>query len=105
MRRFTFKWDPAKARANIKKHGIDFETAKLAFNDPYLVQEFDRMVGGEMRWHTTGMVDSSLLLLVVHTIREEDGYEHIRIISARRAEKNEEKDYYETNREYGLFGL
>ena len=103
MRRFTFTWDPAKAKANIRNHGISFETAKLAFNDPYLVQDLDRIVNGEMRWHTTGMVDGSLLLLVVHTTREKNGYEHIRIISARRAEKEEAANYYATNREYGLF--
>lgn len=98
-----FSWDENKARANIRNHGISFETAEQVFQDPYLVQDFDRIVGEETRWHTIGMVDGSLLLLVVHTTRETSGDEHVRIISARRAEKNEARDYYETNRELGLF--
>ena len=45
----------------------------------------DREVDGEERWQTTGMVDGLLLLLVAHTIFDEDGDEIVRIISAREA--------------------
>lgn len=96
-----FNWDPAKARANIKKHNTDFETASQAFLDPFAVRRFDRFVGEEMRWHTLGIVKGRMLLLVVHTAEDENGDEYIRIISARRATPHEEKTYVSTNRELG----
>ena len=87
-----FEWDPAKARSNLRKHGIDFETATVVFEDPFAIVELDRMEGGEERWHTIGMGGGAPILLVVHTIRDED-IEIIRIISARRAERNERRRY------------
>ena len=42
-----FEWNDAKARANLRKHGISFETATLAFDDPNLVMIKDRVVDGE----------------------------------------------------------
>ena len=100
-----FRWDNAKARSNLAKHGISFQTATEAFDDPYLVQEFDRFArdGREIRWHTIGMARGRLLLLIVHTTKDEDGDEYIRIISARKAEKREEETYYSTNRNRGCF--
>ena len=100
-----FSWHSAKARANIRNHGISFEIAQQAFSDPYLVQDFDWNPGGEMRWHTIGMVRGTLLVLVVHTTEEENGDEYIRIISARKAEKDDEEKYYSTNRHAGYFRL
>ena len=98
-----FSWDNFKARANVRKHGVDFETAARAFLDPFAVRKFDRNVSGETRWHTTGMVDGHLLLLVVHTSQEDNGDEYIRIISARPATRDEEKTYFSDNRELGYF--
>ena len=98
-----FSWDSFKARANVRKHGISFELAKEAFKDPYLVRDYDWFVGGETRWHTIGMVRGRLLVLIVHTIHEDNGDEYIRIISARKAEKRETEKYYSTNRRLGYF--
>jgi uncharacterized DUF497 family protein len=48
---------------------------------------------GEERWHTLGMVDGILLLLVTHTVRDDEGEEIIRIISARKATAYERRHY------------
>ena len=100
MRYFT--WDKNKARANIRKHGIDFETAAQVFNDPLAVRNFDQNVDGEIRWRTTGRVKNSLLVLVAHTTEEEESNEYVRIISARPALAHEREQYYAENRGLGL---
>lgn len=93
-----FEWDPIKAKTNVEKHHLSFETALLVFADPYAISEQDRVVDGEKRWQTIGLVNGSLLVLVAHTIKEEkDETETIRIISARKAAANERKRY-EKNR-------
>jgi len=88
-----FEWDPDKAAANERKHGIAFEIAVLAFADPFALIEQDRIEGGEYRWQTLGMVQGVLLLLVAHTVRDEDDAEVIRIISARPATRSERRRY------------
>ncbi|MDO9225593.1 MAG: BrnT family toxin [Pseudomonadota bacterium] len=89
-----FEWDPAKAVSNLKKHRVSFETAIRVFADPFAVVGQDRIVNGEQRWQTLGLVDGHLLLLVAHAVRDdEDGTEVIRIMSARRAEPKERKRY------------
>jgi len=89
-----FEWDPAKAESNLRKHRVSFETATRVFADPFALVKQDRIENGEHRWQTLGIVDSSLLLLVAHTVRgDEDGTEIIRIISARRAEPKERRRY------------
>lgn len=89
-----FEWDPAKAAANVVKHGISFELAAQVFSDPFALSVQDRTEDGEYRWQTLGMVNGWVLLLVAHTIRDEiDGTELIRIISARRATRAERKRY------------
>jgi uncharacterized protein len=88
-----FEWDVAKAESNRKKHGISFETAVRVFADPYALTEQDRIENGEYRWQTLGMVDGLTLLLVAHVDREDDGSDVIRIISARRANRQERKRY------------
>lgn len=89
-----FEWDPAKAESNLRKHHVSFETATRVFADPFAVVKQDRIENGEHRWQTLGIVEGYLLLLVAHTIRDdEDGTELIRIISARRAEPKERKRY------------
>ena len=88
-----FEWDAAKAESNLRKHGISFETGQMVFSDPLHLSELDRIVNGEQRWQTLGMVGPHMLLLVAHTWIEVDGSEVIRIISARRAEKHERKRY------------
>ena len=86
-------WDEAKNRANLRKHGVSFEVARLVFDDPFHVSVPDRHEHGEKRWTTVGMVGSALILVVVHTYGEVNGEEIIRIISARKATKNERGRY------------
>lgn len=95
-----FEWDPAKASANERKHGVTFEIARYAFDDPDALMDHDRVEGGERRWQTLGMVGDVLLLLVAHTVRFEEEDEIIRIISARRADRKE-KQRYEKERQKG----
>lgn len=92
--KIRFEWDSAKAESNLKKHRVSFEMASRSFFDPFAIVEQDRIENGEHRWQTLGIVDGYLLLLVAHTVRDdEDGTEVIRIISARRAEPKERKRY------------
>lgn len=94
----TFEWDITKAESNLRKHRVSFETAARVFADPFALVEQNRIENGEYRWQTLGVVEGYLLLLVAHTVRDdEDGTEIIRIISARRAEPKERKRY-EQNR-------
>jgi uncharacterized protein len=53
----------------------------------------DRVVDGEQRWHTIGLIEGVLLLLVVHTMRGEDEEEMVRIVSAREATTHERRLY------------
>jgi uncharacterized DUF497 family protein len=92
--KIRFEWDSAKAESNLKKHRVSFETASRSFSDPFAIVEQDRIENGEYRWQALGIVDGYLLLLVAHTVRDdEDGTEVIRIIAARRAEPKERKRY------------
>jgi uncharacterized protein len=85
-----FIWDARKNRANTRKHGIDFETAIVVFDDPFQVTLQDREVEGEQRWHTIGMVNDLSIVLVVHT---NEGEEFVRIVSARKATPRERTIY------------
>jgi len=90
-----FDWDGQKNERNRAKHGIDFETAQLVFDDPFCITFIEREYGGEERWQAIGAIEDILLLVVVHTYREEEGDEVIRIISARRATRHERRLYAE----------
>jgi uncharacterized protein len=67
-----FSWHPAKAESNLKKHGVSFAIAIRAFTDPFALSDQDRIEGGERRWQTLGLVEGHLLLLVAHTVVEQD---------------------------------
>jgi len=88
-----FEWDPAKADRNLRKHRVSFELAARVFADPFALFEQDRFENGEYRWQTIGLVEGYLLLLVAHTVRDDEDTEVIRIISARRAEPTERNRY------------
>ena len=89
-----FEWDDAKATANLAKHGVRFEQAREAFNDPFAIDFVDdRDDYGEHRLILLGMVESRLLI-VAHVLREDK----VRIISAREAEPHERRRYHEENR-------
>jgi uncharacterized DUF497 family protein len=92
-----FEWDPAKAVSNLRKHGVSFETAARVFADPHALVEQDRIENGEERWQTIGVVEGVVMLMVAHTVREEDKIEVIRIVSARRANRREGRRYEEEN--------
>jgi uncharacterized DUF497 family protein len=86
MRRY--EWDSAKASANIKKHGIAFEDAAAAGDDPLAQTRADSIAHGELRWRTAGF-----LLFVAHTVQEYGNVEVWRIISARKTTTKERKNY------------
>lgn len=80
----TFEWDEKKNQTNIKKHGIDFNTAIYVFNDENRIEIYDEEHSiNEDRYNTIGMVNQ--VLFVVYIERRK----HIRVISARIATKRE----------------
>lgn len=96
---YRFEWDPNKAVANRRKHGIGFEQAATVFRDPLTMSIYDEGHSeDEERWITLGQPDNDLLLVVVHTYQEISASEAaVRIISARRATVHEQR-YYGHNR-------
>jgi uncharacterized DUF497 family protein len=88
-----FEWDEAKNEANKRKHGLDFETAQLIFDDEFCITFVERVVDGEERWHAIGSIEAIIVLAVVHSYRQEGAEEVIRIVSARPATSHERKLY------------
>jgi len=82
-----FEWDAEKERRNVELHGIDFAIALAIFDGQGVTTRSDR--GGEHRWSFTG-VHEGKLGTIIYTIR---GTNH-RIISARRAGRNEKREYH-----------
>jgi hypothetical protein len=90
MDEHQFEWDAAKGETNLEKHGISFEAARRVFDDVFACERFDLdSEPGEIRNVITGIVND-VVLTVVYTERGE----RIRIISARRATKHEQREYY-----------
>jgi uncharacterized protein len=88
----NFEWDANKARANVLKHKIPFEQASTVFGDPLSVTIPDPVHSQvEGRFIIIGRSNQGKLLVVVYTERGDN----IRIISARRATRREQKDYEE----------
>lgn len=86
-----FEWDEEKARANLQKHHISFFAATAVFDDPYRIEEDStKPEHGEARTKTIGRAEGELVAAVITTDREQKR----RIISARRARKNEQEKYY-----------
>jgi hypothetical protein len=87
-----FEWDPEKAEKNTSKHEVGFEEACSVFDDPLFITVLDEEHStDEERYITIGLSNRKRLLLVAHAERNN----RIRIISARKATKNEEKFYQE----------
>ncbi|HEU0186650.1 MAG TPA: BrnT family toxin [Gallionellaceae bacterium] len=87
-----FEWDADKAASNLKKHGVSFEEAQSVFYDELAVQFFDAdSSASEDRFLMLGFSDEARLLVVCHC--ERDAGHTIRIISARKATKNESAYY------------
>ena len=84
-----FEWDPAKARANARKHRVEFGDAVAVFEDSSAVTISDEESEEEERWVTIGLDVFGRLLVVVYTWRGNI----IRVISARKASRREQRDY------------
>ena len=92
MNEITFEWDTQKAHTNDRKHGISFEEAETAFYDPNARTSYDPDHSQDENRHILlGMSESFNLIVVYDVYRQND--ESIRIISARRATKTEQKEY------------
>lgn len=56
IRMVRFEWDERKNQSNLVKHGVDFHTAQLIFDDPGCITFIERTKDGEPRWHAIGFV-------------------------------------------------
>jgi uncharacterized protein len=92
-----FEWDPRKSESNKRKHGIDFEDTKRVFSDPLRRTRIEGDEHGETRWRTIGEIKGILIVIVSHTLHEaifeEEKFEIVRIISARKAGRRERQEY------------
>ena len=84
-----YEWDPAKAKANLRKHRISFADAALALEDTRALTMADPDASGEQRWVSLGSDPRGRVLITVFTTRGR----HTRIISARKASRNERRRY------------
>jgi uncharacterized DUF497 family protein len=90
--RLRFEWDPRKAAANLRKHGVSFEEARAVFLDEdALLQPDEEHSDDEARFLLLGISGRLRTLVVCHCYRREE--EVIRIISARKANSRERQQY------------
>jgi uncharacterized DUF497 family protein len=94
---YNFEWDTNKARTNLSKHKISFESATSVFRDKNAISISDEEHSEyEERWLTIGMDEITRTLVVIHTyISIDENSCNIRIISARKATKKEQQIYKE----------
>lgn len=85
-----YEWDEEKRRSNLKKHGIDFVDVVQVFDNDVVILPDERFDYGENRFIALGVV-RNIVVVVVYTERGEN----IRIISARKATKNEQIYYFQ----------
>ncbi|MEA2079921.1 MAG: BrnT family toxin [Pseudomonadota bacterium] len=94
MKELEFEWDERKEAANVKKHGVSFEEARTAFYDESAIQFSDPDHSDqEDRFILLGLSLKPQVLVVCHCFRESETV--VRIISARKADKDEERAYWE----------
>jgi uncharacterized protein len=94
--RYRFEWDNVKADANAAKHKVTFDEGRTVFHDRWAIESYDREHSiDEDRLMITGISDHNRLLVVAFTLRDQ---ETIRVISARRAKRDEEHAYEENLR-------
>lgn len=92
MKELQFDWDPKKAKANQKSHGVTFEEAQTTFYDEWAILYDDPDHSqDEDRFLLLGLSVGARTLIVSHCYREHDAV--IRIISARKADREEQKEY------------
>ena len=93
MTELQIEWNHGKEKANAKKHGVSFEEARTAFYDENAIQFYDPDHSNEEdRFVLLGLSLKSRVLVVCHCFRESEMI--IRIISARKADKDEEVEYW-----------
>lgn len=92
MKELSFTWDQKKSQSNLVKHGVSFQDARTAFTDENarLISDPDHSLNEE-RFILLGLCSKLRLLVVVHTYRSNET--EIRIISARKATKDEHLHY------------
>ena len=89
-----YEWDPVKAKANLRAHGVRFSEAATVLADDFALTREDPDTEGEQRFVTLGMSDTGALLVVVYTYRQP---EVIRLISSWKA-NSQQRLLYEQNR-------
>lgn len=87
-----YEWDPAKAAANLKKHGVDFADAALSLEDPNALVTPDPDSEGEEQFLCLGADPEGRVLVTVYVYRGAN----VRIISSRRASRGERRQYEES---------
>ena len=90
-----YEWNESKNQANIGKHGVSFEVAQRIFEGFVISYPDERIDYGEVRTRTIGKVEGVVCLAVIHT----DRHDMIRLISARRANREERRAYEEALRQ------
>jgi uncharacterized DUF497 family protein len=85
-----FAWDPNKAKSNIKKHGVGFEEAASVLSSEGFILLFQDLSSDEERFKAIGKSTQSRCIVVVFCKRFEN---EVRIISARKADKREVKQW------------
>ena len=85
-----FTWDESKRKSNLLTHGLDFIDARAVFSGATFVFEDDLLSYGEQRFITLGMI-RGVVVVIAHTERND----RIRIISMRKATRNEQKIYFQ----------
>jgi len=89
------EWDPKKAQANEREHGVAFSEAATVLTDDHALTREDQDAEAEQRFVSLGMSATGALLVVVYTHREPDIY---RLISAWKANKPQRKRYEKDRR-------
>ena len=93
MKQLRIEWDEKKAKANVRKHGVSFEEARTVFYDENAIQFYDPDHSEDAdRFILLGLSFTPQVLVVCHCFRESETIVHI--ISARRADKDEEEEYW-----------
>jgi uncharacterized DUF497 family protein len=85
-----FEWDPPKAEANLRAHGVSFAEAVSVLEDDFALTREDPAAVEEPRFVTLGLSNLGNLLVVVYTYREPDA---IRLIAAWKANKRQREAY------------
>ncbi len=97
MDALRFEWDDEKEKVNIRKHGIPFDEVRTVFYDENAIQFFDPDHSEEEdRFILLGISFKLRILVVCHCIRESETA--IRLFSARKADRDEEREYWRRRR-------